>query len=84
MPYATQADIAEIYGEETLPLLAGAEERTIDAARVNRALSEVSLLIDSYPRRALQPAHSPQPANPGAGGGRLGCCATGLKRSAHD
>ena len=47
MPYATQADIAEIYGEEILPLLAGAEERTIDAARVNRALSEVSLLIDS-------------------------------------
>ena len=79
MPYATQADIAEIYGEEILPLLAGAEERTIDAARVNRALSEVSLLIDST--LGGRPAHSPQSANPGAGGARLGGCTTVPQRS---
>ena len=61
MPYATQADIVEIYGEETLPLLDGAEERTIDAARVNRALSEVSLLIDSYLGGRYSPPIAPNP-----------------------
>lgn len=63
MAYATQTDITDLYGIDTLDRLADRDgEGTADAAKVSRALDDASALVDGYIALRVTLPLSPVPA----------------------
>jgi phage gp36-like protein len=63
MAYATQTDITDLYGIDTLDRLADRDgDGTADAAKVSRALDDASALIDGYIAMRVTLPLSPIPA----------------------
>ena len=54
MAYATQDDIADVYGEDILTLVADAEDlASVDERKMQRGLDEATAIINGYIGRAV-------------------------------